>query len=74
MTEDHFMKDTEVGLISTQNYEHKTYGTARVFLEAGEYTISDLEYQIAFLKGMNAMNKKSMELNNGPSTDRPTPE
>lgn len=55
-----------------EKYEHKTYGTARVFLEAGEYTISDLEYQIAFLKGMNAIAKKSLELDDGSSTDRPT--
>ena len=55
MTEDHYMKDTEVGLIATPKteYEYKTYGTARVFLESGVYTIADLESQIDFLKRMN---------------------
>lgn len=45
-----------------EKYEYKTYGTARVFLEAGEYTISDLEHRIAFLKDLNAMARKSLEL------------
>lgn len=55
-------------------YEYKTYGTAKLSLEAGYYTIADLEYQIAILKGMNAMNRKSMELlelTNGPSEAKP---
>ena len=45
---------------------YKNYGGAEVFLEEGNYSISDLEDKIALLKGMNSVARKLMELTNVP--------
>ena len=42
-------------------YGYVHYGAYRVTLEAGYYTISDLEYILSNLKGINAEHKKSKD-------------
>ena len=43
----------------SQEYEIKTYGTAKVVLEAGEYTVKDL---IGVIEGMGQLNRHNRAL------------
>jgi len=43
----------------SQEYEIKTYGTAKVVLEAGEYTVKDL---IGIIEGMGQLNRHNRAL------------
>jgi len=46
----------------TVKYEYKTYGEARVKLEAGVYTLSHLQQIVASMLEVNDAVKKSMKV------------
>lgn len=46
----------------TNDYEHKTYGEAMVFLPEGPYTLSELQAIVRQLEMLNACNAEQLKL------------